>query len=109
MCFRPPTAQIDDDGKGASNIPGASKAPVAPGAPVPKSPKAPGAPKVSGAPSVPGETTKKESVSTETDASGSDAEFMGDAPGAKIQSCVPTLKVKSTESKETPFVPPAPK
>ena len=36
------------------------------------------------------------------------AEFMGDAPGAAVQSCVPTIKAK-TAQKKVVFVPPAPK
>lgn len=32
---------------------------------------------------------------------GHDAAFMGDAPGAKVQSCVPTLKVGSEEKVNT--------
>ena len=38
---------------------------------------------------------------------GEDAEFMGDAPGADKQSCVPTLKVE--KKAVNVFVPPAPK
>ena len=40
------------------------------------------------------------------EAAGEDAEFMGDAPGADIQSCVPTLKIEKKEV--STFVPPAP-
>ena len=35
---------------------------------------------------------------------GHDAAFMGDAPGAKVQSCVPTLKVAAEEQVNT-FIP----
>lgn len=77
MCFRPPTAQIDGNPDGAPAIPGV---PGAPGAP-----KAPGVPAVPGAPkAAPGAPAEME---------GHDAAFMGDAPGADKQSCIPTLKV----------------
>lgn len=42
----------------------------------------------------------KEEKKTE-EVEGHDAAFMGDAPGAKIQSCVPTLKVGSEEKVNT--------
>ena len=46
---------------------------------------------------------KKEEGKTE-EVEGHDAAFMGDAPGAKIQSCVPTLKV-GTEEKVSTTIP----
>ena len=50
---------------------------------------------------------KNNEVQPEEQTEGKGAEFMGDAPGAKIQSCVPTLK---TDKKEVnisiPMAPP---
>ena len=94
MCFRPPTAQMDE--RATTGSPGAPAAPGAPGAP-----KAPGSPGAPGAP-------KARVLAGDGIGEGSSAEFMGDAPGAKVQSCVPTLKVQASDSKKQPFVPPAP-
>ncbi len=43
---------------------------------------------------------KEEKVTIE-EVEGHDAAFMGDAPGAKVQSCVPTLKVGAEEKVNT--------
>lgn len=103
MCFRPPTAQMDENATagapGAPAAPGVPGVPAAPGAPgAPSAPAAPGGPKVPSAPS----------AAKPDDGEGSSADFMGDAPGAKVQSCVPTLKVQSSGTKKKPFVPPVP-
>ena len=115
MCFRPPTAQMDENSPvGAPGAPAAPGAPSAPGAPgIPAAPGAPGAASVPGSvvvPSAPAAargSSAPGSVGSEPSA-GSSADFMGDAPGAKVQSCVPTLKVQSSETKKKPFVPPVP-
>lgn len=51
---------------------------------------------------------KKLDEEIEEQAEGESAEFMGDAPGAKVQSCVPTLKMEKSEEVKT-FVPAPPK
>ena len=124
MCFRPPTATQGEgkEGAGAPPVPGAPRAPQAPGVPgAPKVPGVPGAPRV---PQVPGasaadapevlggpeafQVTGDVAAAQQQEASEGAAEFMGDAPGAAVQSCVPTIKAKTAQKKAV-FVPPAPK
>lgn len=124
MCFRPPTATQGEgkEGAGAPPVPGAPRAPQAPGVPgAPKVPGVPGAPKVpqapgasaAGAPGVTGgseasQATGDVAATPQQEALEGAAEFMGDAPGAAVQSCVPTIKAKTAQKKAV-FVPPAPK
>ena len=89
---------------------GAPKVPGVPGAP--RVPQVPGAsaadaPEVLGGPEA-FQVTGDVAAAQQQEASEGAAEFMGDAPGAAVQSCVPTIKAK-TEQKKVVFVPPAPK
>ena len=81
--------------------PGRAKVSQVPGA------SAAGAPGVTGG-SEASQATGDVAATPQQEALEGAAEFMGDAPGAAVQSCVPTIKAKTAQKKAV-FVPPAPK